>query len=293
MTTDTPIFNRHLLQRRKARAANALSDYQFLHDHTGRILLDRIHDIKRDFPRILKIGARDPGNFTSALKKRDGTNHVITMDITPNLLQGGHVCADEEMLPIKSRSLDMVISNLNLHSVSDLPGALIQIRHALKNDGLFIASMLGGETLRELRESFTHADIAIKDGMQPRIMPFADKPQMGDLLHRAGFALPVVDSDIITVTYESPFKLMHDLRGMAETSIISDQVKHFSRRDVFMEMAKYYHANFADPDGRIRASFEIIYMIGWAPDSSQQQPLKPGSADTRLADFLGTVEENL
>ncbi len=287
------LLSRALLQHRRRRCLSAPEGSLFLHDHAGRVLSDRLQDIKRDFPHILQIGARDPLDWTHAIKTHAGGQVITRMDMIPDLLQAGDMQGDEEILPFSKGMLDMVISNLNLHSVNDLPGALIQIRHALKNDGVFIASMFGGETLRELRESLLQAELSVSGGAHPRVMPFADKPQMGDLLSRAGFNLPVVDSEIVTVSYEHIFKLMHDLRYMGEASIIKDQAKHFTKRDIFMRAADYYHAHFAEPDGRIYASFEIIYLIGWSPDESQQKPLKPGSAKIRLADALGAQEKKL
>lgn len=219
-----------------------------------RQIQDRLRDIKRDFPRAVHLSDQD--NF------------------------------DEEFLPFKSQSLDVLTSNLRLHAVNDLPGALTQIRQALKPDGFFLAAMFGGETLYELRESLTHAELAIKGGVSPRVFPFADKQQMGALLQRAGFALPVVDSDILTVTYENMFALMHDLRGMGEGNMIAARDKRNPGKRLFMEAARYYDEHFKEPDGRIRASFEIIFLAGWAPHESQQKPLKPGSADTSLTEVL-------
>ncbi|HCQ71740.1 MAG: SAM-dependent methyltransferase [Alphaproteobacteria bacterium] len=290
---NTPLFDRKILVTKRTRALPRLGEHDFLLRHAGDVLSDRLDDIKRDFPTVLQIGARDHDDFTSTIKDRAHAQHITRMDIAPAYLRAGDTHGDEEFLPFAHQSLDMVVSNLSLHSVNDLPGALIQMRRALRPDGLFLASMFGGETLYELREAMAHGEAAISGGISPRVMPFADKPQMGDLLSRAGYALPVVDSDIVTVTYDNIFKLMHDLRAMGESSIIAQRVKHFTTRRFFAAVQDYYAAHFSDPDGRIRASFEIIYLIGWAPHSSQQKPLKPGSAQTRLADALGTQEESL
>ena len=289
----TGLFDRSALQAKRARAAGLLPDARFLLDHTGANLLSRLDDIKRSFPITVQLGARDSGDFSAKAKRMAGADLYVRSDITPALLNTGSVCAGEEFLPFKAHSLDLILSNLSLHATNDLPGVLIQARHALRPDGLFLAAMLGGETLHELRTSLMQAEIKVTGGASARIMPFADKPQMGDLMQRAGFSLPVIDSDIVTVSYETMFKLMHDLRAMGEASIIADRAKNCMRRDVLMEAEAYYHAHFGEGGGRIRASFEVIYLIGWAPDASQQQPLKPGSAQTRLADALNTKESKL
>lgn len=288
-----PLFDRELLARKRMRCAPALDDFRFLLRHTGQHVLERLDDIKRDFPTALQIGARDDAAFTAALRSKAACAYVARMDLTPALLGHGDVLGDEEYLPFAHGSLDLIVSNLGLHSINDLPGALIQMRRALKADGLFLACMLGGETLYELRESLAQAELAVRGGISPRVLPFADKPQMGDLLSRAGFALPVVDSDIVTVTYDTIFNLMADLRGMGEASIIAGRDKSFASRRLFAAAQDYYAQHFSDDDGRLRASFEVIYLIGWAPHESQQKPLKPGSAKVRLADALDAKEEKL
>ena len=265
---------------KRARAAGAFADYAFLHDWAMVQLQDRLADIKRDFERCVQIGGRGP--------TLDG---AFSMDLVPGY--GTDVIGDEEFLPFANGSLDMVFSNLALHSVNDLPGALIQIRRALKSDGLFIASMLGGETLWQLREVMMEAEMEIYGGVSPRVLPFADKQQMGGLLQRAGFALPVVDSHIVTVTYENVRKLMHDLRGMGESSIIEDRMKTCMRRDYLARVEALYTQRYAEGDERIPASFDVIFLLGWSPHDSQQKPLKPGSAKVSLADALHTKETKL
>mgnify|MGYP003638206561 FL=1 len=227
--------------------------------------------------------------------EHDKISHLLTCDLTAQPLTPdapAYVQASEEFLPIAPQSMDLILSNLNLHTVNDLPGALLQIRNALKADGLFMAAMLGGETLHELRKILTDIELNTSGGISPRIAPFADKQQMGDLLQRAGFALPVVDSDIITVTYDNVFKLFHDLRGMGENNSIAERNKQFVSKDFFMRTAQAYHDQFAQSDGRIVASFEIIFLLGWSPHESQQKPLRPGSAEHRLADLLGATEHS-
>ena len=200
------------------------------------------------------------------------------------------VAADEEALPFRDGSLDLVVSALALQFVNDLPGTLIQIRRALKPDGLFLAALLGGDTLTELRAAFAAAEAEVEGGISPRVAPFADLRELGALLQRAGFALPVTDVDRLTVRYASPLALMHDLRRMGATNALVERRRRPLKRATLARMAEIYGERFADADGRIRATFEIVWLSGWAPHASQQQPLKPGSARTRLADALGTRE---
>ncbi len=183
-----------------------------------------------------------------------------------------------------------MVSALALQFVNDLPGTLVQIRRALKADGLFLATLLGGETLTELRQSFAAAESEIEGGLSPRVAPFADLRDLGALLQRAGFALPVTDVDRLLVRYDSPFALMHDLRRMGATNALVARRRTPLRRATVMRMAEIYAQRFADADGRVRATFEIVWLTGWTPHPSQQQPLRPGSARTRLADALGTQE---
>ena len=198
--------------------------------------------------------------------------------------------ADEEALPFRDGSLDLVVSALALQFLNDLPGALIQIRRALKPDGLFLAALLGGDTLTELRQSFAAAEAEIEGGVSPRVAPFADVREMGALLQRAGFALPVTDVERLTVRYSSPFFLMGELRRMGATNVLIERRRALLRRDTLKRMAQIYAERFSDPDGRVRATFELIWLSGWAPHESQQKPLRPGSAQTRLADALGVRE---
>ena len=193
-------------------------------------------------------------------------------------------------MPFRDASLDLVVSALALQFVNDLPGALVQIRRALKPDGLFLAALLGGETLTELRQAFAAAESDVEGGISPRVAPFADLRELGALLQRAGFALPVTDTDRLVVRYDTVFDLMHDLRRMGATNALLDRRRTPLKRATLMRMAEIYAQRFADADGRVRATFEIVWLSGWAPHPRQQQPLKPGSASTRLADALGTQE---
>lgn len=284
MTRDILIFDRGRIRANRNRAAR-YAGHDFLHHWTAQALSLRLRDIKRVFPLALCIGATGAGIFHD----HDKIETLITMDMAENTLEktaGARVQADEEILPFGAECLDLVLSPLALHTVNDLPGALLQIRQSLKPDGLFLAAVLGGETLHELRQIMAEAEMTVRSGISPRIAPFADKPQMGDLLQRAGFGLPVVDSEIVTVTYDNAFKLMQDLRLMGEGNALTRRDKTIPPRAMFMETARLYQDKFADPDGRIRASFEIIFLIGWAPHESQQKPLKRGSATHSLAEFL-------
>jgi SAM-dependent methyltransferase len=200
------------------------------------------------------------------------------------------VAADEEALPFGDAVFDLVVSALSLQFVNDLPGALVQIRRALKPDSLFVAALIGGETLPELRQAFAAAESEIEGGVSPRVAPFADLRDLGALLQRAGFALPVTDVDRLTVRYDSVFALMHDLRRMGATNALVDRRRAPLKRATLMRMVQIYAERFADADGRLRATFEIVWLSGWAPHPSQQQPLRPGSAKTRLAEALGTRE---
>lgn len=288
-TSDILVFDRDLIRRKRQRALKGFGDYDFLFQWSKKELSERLLDINREFGAALQIGSR------GALKtsEHQKIKHIVTCDLTPQSLTQDtdtYVQATEEFLPIANESMDLVLSNLNLHTVNDLPGTLIQIRKCLKKDGLFISSMFGGETLHELRSVLTTVELDMTGGISPRIAPFADKQQMGDLLQRGGFNLPVVDSEIITVTYDNIFKLLHDIRGMGESNAILARDKRFVSRDFFMRAAQEYQEKFAQNDGRIVASFEIIFLLGWAPHESQQKPLRPGSAEHRLADALSTIE---
>ncbi|MEI9993596.1 MAG: methyltransferase domain-containing protein [Rhizomicrobium sp.] len=184
-------------------------------------------------------------------------------------------------------SLDLVTSALALHAVNDLPGVLVQVRRALRPDGLFLGALFGGETLTELRQSLAAAEIAVLGGVSPRVAPFADVRELGGLLQRAGFALPVADVERTVVRYRDFGGLVRDLRAMGETNALVERSRKPMPRALLAAAWAHYAEHFTDPDGRLRATFEIVYLTGWAPHASQQTPLKPGSATARLADVLG------
>jgi SAM-dependent methyltransferase len=206
---------------------------------------------------------------------------------------GPRVALDEERLPFAAESLDLVVSTLGLHWTNDVVGALIQIRRALKPDGLFLGALLGGATLTELRQALTQAEDELWGGAGSRVSPFADSRDAAGLLQRAGFALPVADVDRVSVSYEHPLRLLADLRQMGETNVLADRHPRALTRGLLARASEIYAERFAGPDGRVAATFEIVTLTGWAPHESQQQPLAPGSAQMRLADALGTVEHRL
>jgi SAM-dependent methyltransferase len=285
------IFDRALTRRHRWRGA-ALGPATFLLDRVAEDIADRLAAVLRRFELAVDLGT--PGEAVRAALARLGSvGTIVAADAMPD--RGAarpkiFVAADEEALPFREASLDLVVSALALQCVNDLPGVLVQIRRALKPDGLFLAALLGGETLTELRQSFAAAESDIEGGASPRVAPFADLRELGALLQRAGFALPVTDVDRVTVRYDSAFGLMHDLRRMGATNALVARRRTPLRRETLLRMAEIYARRFADGDGRVRATFEIVWLSGWAPDPSQQQPLKPGSAKVRLAAALGARE---
>ncbi len=276
MSAPSTIFDRPLLRARRQRAL-AQGAETFLIDRVAADLSERLSAVLRTFERGADIGT-----------PADTVRRAIVA--SGKLTSVEAVALDDEVLAIASETLDLAVSALALQFVNDLPGALIQIRRALKPDGLFLAAMLGGDTLTELREAFAAAESEVEGGVSPRVAPFADIRDVGALLQRAGFALPVVDSDRITVRYDTVFALMHDLRRMGATNVLTERRRVPLKRKTLLRMGEIYGERFADPDGRLRATFEVIWLSGWAPHQSQQQPLKPGSARTRLADALGAEE---
>jgi SAM-dependent methyltransferase len=283
--TESPIIFDRLLQRRRRSRAAALSA-NFLLDHVAGELADRLSVVLRRFDVGVDLGT--PGDAVRRSLRRLGAGMVVGADVIARAKP--FVVADEEALPFRDSSLDLVVSGLALHFANDLPGVLAQIRRALKPDGLFLAALLGGETLTELRQAFAEAESEIEGGASPRVAPFADLRQIGALLQRAGFALPVTDVERVTARYGSVFDLMHDLRRMGAANTLVARRRVPLRRTTLMQMADIYARRFADADGRIRTTFDIVWLSGWAPHPNQQQPLRPGSAKARLADALGTRE---
>ena len=285
MTESPIVFDRLLQRRRRSRAAAPPAN--FLLDHVAGEIADRLSMVLRRFHLGVDLGT--PGDVVRISLRRLGA--VGTIVGADTIARGKpFVVADEEALPFRDASLDLVVSGLALHFANDLPGVLAQIRRALKPDGLFLAALFGGETLIELRQAFAEAESEIEGGASPRVAPFADLRQLGALLQRAGFALPVTDVERVTVRYSSAFDLMHELRRMGAANTLVARRRVPLRRTTLMQMADIYARSFADADGRIRATFDIMWLSGWAPHPNQQLPLKPGSAKARLADALGTRE---
>jgi NADH dehydrogenase [ubiquinone] 1 alpha subcomplex assembly factor 5 len=282
-------FDRVQLRRRRDRAAANFNAHSFLLDEVSLRLTERLDDIKRSFPLAVDLGCHD-GRLARHLSGRSGIERLVQCDISRALVSEAkgpyRVVADEEWLPFAGERLDLIISALSLHWVNDLPGALIQIRRALRPDGLFLAAMLGGDSLTELRQALVRGESELQGGISPRIAPFVEIRDLGALLQRAGFALPVVDSDTITVTYPDALALMRDLRGMGENNILRARQRHFTRRSTLFTAAEHYREMFGDVEGRIPATFQVLYLAGWSPHASQQQALKPGSGEMNLAEAL-------
>jgi SAM-dependent methyltransferase len=274
------LFDRALLLRRQQRAAK-LGAATFLLDRVAEDMADRLRAVLREFPDVVDIWT--PGELLrSPAQERFKTVVHISLDDSGT-----------ETLPFQPESLDLAVSALAFQFVNDLPGVLAQIRRALKPDGLLLAAMIGGDTLTELRQSFAAAEAECEGGVSPRVAPFADLRDVGALLQRAGFALPVTDVDRVVVRYDSAFALMADVRRMGATNILVERSRTPTRRATLLRMAQIYGERFADPDGRIRATFDVIWLSGWAPHASQQQPLKPGSAKVGLAEAVrGTAKRD-
>lgn len=253
-----------------ARRARMRDDATFLLERVAGEIEERLAEVNRTFPRIAVVGSpwwRD---------------RLANAEWVP----------DDPVLPLDPGAYDLVIHAMALHWADDPVGQIIQCRRALRPDGLFLAVCFGGETLAELRAALTHAESAVCGGLSPRVAPMGEIRDLGALLQRAGLALPVADSDVIEVTYASFFKLAHDLRGMGEANALQARLRRPTRRALFTAAEAWYRDRHATPDGRLRATFELIWLTGWAPSADQPRPLRPGSAQARLADALGVAEHN-
>jgi SAM-dependent methyltransferase len=286
------IFDPRAVRQHRIRAARK-GDAEFLFAEGAERLADRLADTNRSFSVVLDLGCRD-GATSRRLRERPGIAMVVAGDPARAFAAQAatpRVVAEAEFLPFAPDTFDLIFSNLTLHWTNDLPGALLQLRHALKPDGLLLASMFAGDTLHELREALIEAESEIENGASPRVSPFADPRDLAGLLQRAGFALPVVDTDRIDVTYTDALSLMRDLRLMGETNAIHMRRRNFTRRATLLRAAAIYQSRFARSDGRVPASFEIATLTAWAPHQSQPKALRPGSAEKRLADALDTPEQ--
>ncbi len=270
-------------QRRRRALRRPVEGADFLFRTVAEDMADRLAAVQRKFALAAEIESPAPFLFATGQVER-----VVRMDRLAETRPD--VVGDTERLPFAQGSLDLAASVLSLHWVDDLPGTLAQVRRALRPDGLLMAALLGGDTLTELRQALAIAESEVTGGASPRVAPFTDLRTAGALLQRAGFALPVIDQDRHVVRYNSALHLMHDLRAMGATNVLRERDRRPLRRDVLARTVAVYAERFADADGRVRATFDVISLSGWAPHESQQKPLAPGSAKQRLADALGTVE---
>ena len=294
------LFDQQLIRQHRQRASRDYADFAFLKDAAAARLADRLELIRRDFNLCLDLGAHDgrlAQHFAQDSTDSVKIGHMIQADPAVGFAlaaanYGSGIAHALDQLPYKAESFDAVFSCLSLHWVDDLPGLMMQARRLLKPDGLLLMSLLGGNSLIELRQVLAEAEQDITGGLSPRCAPMADIRDIGGLLGRAGLALPVADSDRLTVHYPHMFKLMADLRGMGEQNALLARLKTPTRRDVFYRAAEIYQQRFGQADGQIPASFEIVTVTGWAPHESQQKPLRPGSAAQRLATVLESDEKD-
>jgi SAM-dependent methyltransferase len=288
MAVPLPIFDRNLARRRLARAAASGKAADFLLTRAIEDFGERLATIKREFSDILDAGTPSP---QLAAWLADRFRPQLLVRLAPLIRAAGdtpllRVVGDEENLPLVQERFELAVTALSLQNLNDLPGALLQLRQVLKPDGLFLGCLLGGTSLHELRTTLAVAETEMYGGVSPRVAPFADVRDMGGLLQRAGFALPVADSEIVTVRYASMFGLMADLRAMGATNALAARLRKPAARGFFLRAAEIYAQRFADHDGRVRATFELVFLAGWAPHESQQKPLAPGSAKVWLSDVL-------
>ncbi|MGB0908564.1 MAG: methyltransferase domain-containing protein [Maricaulaceae bacterium] len=288
---------RHIRRERAANRFNATSTLAFFSQRCAEDIAERLLDIARTFQNALIIAppgfwphvagllpaAKHPKNITTCYDLPDSTETRGRIEIT----------APDDALPFDPESFDLIISILSLHSVNDLPGALINMRQCLKPDGLMMASLFGGQSLNELRQSLYSAEANITGGVTPRVFPMIDFSQSAALLQRAGLALPVVDTDRFTVQYSSFDRLINDLRDQGETNILAAASGAPISKPLRDELITAYTAHSQHTEQKLTTTFEILWLTGWAPDASQQKPLKPGSAKMRLADALGAKEQKL
>ncbi len=292
-STAPQVFDRALLRQRLARA-HASAPADFLLTRVVEDFGDRLNAVLRPFPRILDLGTPS-WLLSDQLAERAPELLVQAAPVATALSDRPQLgcIVDEEALPFAPESFDLVVSALSLQHVNDLPGTLVQIRRSLRPDGLFLACIVGGQSLKELRAAFAEAEEEVTGGASPRIAPLADLRDLGGLLQRAGFSLPVTDIDTVTVRYAHLFDLARDLKAMGASNALVQRDRRPLRRSVLLRAAEIYAERFSDPDGRVRASFDLVWLSGWAPHESQQKPLQPGSAKMRLADALGTTEGKL
>lgn len=291
---ESAIFDRDLLLTFRRRAfRRGINDADFLLRRAAYDLEERLDAVERHFEVAVDL-AGHTGLAAKAIARSGKADTILRIEQDEAFLAGpfAGIIGDEEALPLKPASADLIVSLMSLHVTNDTPGVMLQIARALKPDGLFLGALSGNGTLGELRESLLQAEVELTGGASPRVFPFADVRDVGGLLQRAGFALPVTDVENATVRYDSIFNLMADLRAMGMQNVLRDRSRKPVSKRLFLRAAEIYAERFSDPDGRIRATFSTIWLSGWAPHQSQQKPLKPGSAKTSLAEALKKAEEN-
>ena len=284
------IFNNAQICHMRERYAAQMGEVDFLHQLAVDRLIERLDLIRRDFSHLIDVGAHN-GFAAEALQGHEKVGTVLSLDPAPSCIAaasqyGEARMMDVERLPDDLPKTDAVISLLYLHQVNDVPGLIQQMARQLRPDGLFFAILCGGRTLQELRASMTQAEEEIMGGVSPHIAPMADIKDVGGLLQRAGLAMPVADSELLTVTYSSVFRLMSELKLMGEGNALQGRRSAFTRRDVMMRTAEIYAQKYGTEDGQIPASFELISLTGWSPDASQPKALRPGSAKSSMTDLF-------
>lgn len=284
------IFDLKALDARRTRSRRqAAPGSDFLLRHAADDLLERLGAVNRRFGEAVDLLTPEP-MVAEALVRSGKIDRLLRLDRLPSAGPYASAVADGEAMPLRPGSVDLVVSVLGLQFVNDLPGAFIQVRRALRPNGLFVAVALGGETLTELRQSLAAAELDLRGGAGPRVAPFVSVREYGALLQRGQFALPVADQDRLTIRYADAFGLMRDLRAMGATNVLRERDRRPLTRPIVARACAIYAERFSDPDGRIRATFDLVSVSGWAPHVSQQRPLRPGSARTRLAAALKTTE---
>jgi len=293
-TDERRLFDRRLLRQRRARFAGEVTSREAIIAHVAREIAERVEIMLRTFPRALDLGAYHGllGRTIAALPSVDEVIYAESAYAYAALCPRPALVCDEDLLPFKDASFNLIVSGLALHRVNDLPGSLIQIRRALKPDGLFMAAALGARALIELRGALIEAEGEMEGGASPRVSPFGDVRAYGALLQRAGFALPVADAETLQVTYATPRDLMREVRALGGGNVLMARSKAPLARRTLERAEAIYRERHATQDGKITATFEFVFMSGWAPDASQQKPLRPGSAARRLADALHTKEQS-
>ena len=293
MTPAAPprLFDRARVARNRDRAAPRYEDYAFLKERVSRDIADRVQDTPRRFERALDLGCHD-GRLARILSGTGRAGAVEASDLSPAMVDAARAAGtdarvlDEETPSLPENRFDLIVSALSLHWVNDLPGTLVRLRQSLKPDGLFLGALFGAGTLAELRDCLMEAETEVSGGVSPRLSPLPGLKDMANLMQRAGFALPVADRDSVVVRYRDPARLLTDLKGMGEQSALAPGMIRPLPRAVLDRALSLYRERHADPDGRVRASFEIVHVSGWAPAPGQPQPLRPGSAKASLADAV-------